>query len=122
MGQFMTRNVLSAVLFSVLLFSSCTKQKISGDDETRKVRGAPAVIRELPDEAGGFGTLSFLAKVDIAAPQDGVIRKLYFREGDFVKQGALVLQLDNPQIRLAVERAENNYSRWQPGTWPVHGC
>jgi len=79
--------------------------------ETRKVRGAAAVMREQPDEASGFGSLSFISKVDITAPQDSVIRKLYFREGDFVAQGQIIILLDNPQINLAVERAENNYSQ-----------
>jgi RND family efflux transporter MFP subunit len=80
-------------------------------DEARKVRGAAAVVRELPEETSGFGSLSFLTKVDITAPQEAVIKKLYFREGDSVRQGEIVLLLENPQINLAVERAENNYSQ-----------
>jgi RND family efflux transporter MFP subunit len=40
-----------------------------------------------------------------------VIKKLFYREGDFVRQGALLIQLENPQINLAVLRAENNYSQ-----------
>jgi multidrug efflux pump subunit AcrA (membrane-fusion protein) len=95
-----------------LLFSSCgEKRKPATGEAIRGVRGAPVVIRELPDETGGFGTLSFLSKVDIAALQDGRIKQLYFREGDKVEQGAPVVLLENAQILLAVERAENNYSQ-----------
>jgi RND family efflux transporter MFP subunit len=94
-----------------LLIFACAKQPVNNNNEIRKVRGIAAVVRELPDETGGFGSLSFLTKVDIASPQEAVIKKLYFREGDFVRQGQQVLQLENPQINLAVERAENNYSQ-----------
>ena len=96
-------------LITLLLFA-CGKQS-DIFKEAKNVRGTAAVIRELPDEAGGFGTLSFLSKVDITAPQDAVIKKLFFREGDFIRQGERVLLLENPQINLAVERAENNYSQ-----------
>jgi len=102
------RTLIIIQLTAVFCFA-CAKQPT--DTEARKVRGAAAVVREVPEEASGFGSLSFLTKVDITAPQEAVIKKLYFREGDTVRQGELVLLLENPQINLAVERAENNYSQ-----------
>ncbi len=101
---------LILIQLTVLLCFACGKQADTGN-EARKVKGAAAVIREMPDEASGFGSLSFLSKVDITAPQEAVIKKLFFREGDFVRQGQKVILLENPQINLAVERAENNYSQ-----------
>jgi len=94
---------------TVLILIACAKQP--ADNEAKKVKGTAAVVRELPDETGGFGSLSFLTKVDITSPQDAVIKKLFFREGDFIKQGDMALLLENPQINLAVERAENNYTQ-----------
>jgi len=98
-----------ALLQLTAVFFACAKQQAGL--ETRKVRGSAAVVREMPEETSGFGSLSFLTKVDITAPQEAVIKKLFFREGDYVRQGDLVLLLENPQINLAVERAENNYSQ-----------
>ena len=106
----MSRKITLIIQLTALLCFACTKQPVV-NNEARKVRGAAAFTRELPDEASGFGSLSFLTKVDIASPQDAVIKKLYFREGDFVQQGALAVLLENPQIQLAAERAENNYSQ-----------
>ncbi|WP_461247113.1 efflux RND transporter periplasmic adaptor subunit [Treponema sp. R6D11] len=103
--------ILITIQLTALLCFACVKQPT--DTEARKVRGAAAVLREVPEETSGFGSLSFLTKVDITAPQEAVIKKLYFREGDSVRQGELVLLLENPQINLAVERAENNYSQAQ---------
>ena len=99
------------LLLPALFFSACAKKAAVSNDEAKKVKGAIVTVRELPDETGGFGTLSFLSKVDIASPQDGVIKKLYFREGDFVRQGEQAVLLENQQITLAVERARNNYSQ-----------
>jgi len=95
----------------ILLFLTCKSQTANINNEIRRVRGTSVILREQPDETGGFGSLSFMSKVDITAPQEAVIKKLYYREGDFVNQGTLIIQLENPQINLAVERAENNYSQ-----------
>jgi RND family efflux transporter MFP subunit len=107
----MTHNrLLVFPLIMALGFSGCVKQKTVAS-AAPGVKGAPAVIRELPDEIGGFGSLSFLAKVDITAPQDGTLKQLLFREGDEVSPGQLVLLLENLQINLAAQRAENNFSQ-----------
>ena len=102
---------LTSLFLIILVFSSCFNGRVNANNEIRKVKGTSAFFRELPDEASGFGSLSFLSKVDIAAPQEAVIKNLFFREGDFVRQGEKIIQLENPQINLAVERAENNYSQ-----------
>jgi len=107
----MKRKIMLIIQLTVLICLSCAKQGANIYDEARKVKGAAAAVRELPDEASGFGSLSFLSKVDITSPQEAVIKKLFFREGDFVRQGEVALLLENPQIALAVERAENNYTQ-----------
>jgi multidrug efflux pump subunit AcrA (membrane-fusion protein) len=100
------------LLFLCLPFASCLggKKAVSAE-AVRLVKGAAAVERELPNEVSGFGTLSFLAKVDIAAPQEASVKKIFFREGDPVVRGEAVALLENPQIELAVGRAENARSQ-----------
>jgi len=102
-------STLAIIQLTAVFCVACAKQP-AGPEE-RKVRGAAAAVREVPDETSGFGSLSFLTKIDITASQEAVIKKLFFREGDSVKRGEVVLLLENPQINLAVERAENNYSQ-----------
>ena len=104
--------IILFLLHITLLFCfSCDKQFINTNNEPRSVRGVIVAEREQPDEAAGFGSLSFLTKVDITSPEDAEIKKLFFREGDYVKQGQVIILLENPQINLAVERAENSYSQ-----------
>jgi RND family efflux transporter MFP subunit len=91
-----------------LVFSSCSGPGgPAAEDKVRRVQGAAAVRRELPNEINGFGTLSFLAKIDVTAPQEGSVKKIFFREGDLVSRGAIVAVLENPHIELAVGQAEN---------------
>jgi RND family efflux transporter MFP subunit len=96
------------LLVLLVAFSSCTgAEKDAAVEKPRALRGKPAAFRELSGKAEGFGSLSFLTKVDILAPQEGTVKKLYCREGDMAAAGSTVILLENPQIRLAVERAEN---------------
>ncbi|MDR2542658.1 MAG: efflux RND transporter periplasmic adaptor subunit [Treponema sp.] len=99
------------VLLTTLLYFSCERQQLNINNEARRVRGIAAFEQEMPDECTGFGSLSFLSKVDIASPHEAVIGRLFFREGDYVNQGNVIIQLENSQINLAVERARNNYSQ-----------
>jgi len=103
--------IKNVFIIGLLFFCFACAKNINISEGTKKVRVTPAVTHEQPDEASGFGSLSFLTKVDITSPQEAVIKKLYFREGDYVRQEQVVIQLENPQINLAVERAENNYSQ-----------
>jgi multidrug efflux pump subunit AcrA (membrane-fusion protein) len=61
--------------------------------------------RELPDQVSGFGNLSFLRKIEVAAPQDGMLERLYYREGDRLAAGAVVAILENPLVIMAASRA-----------------
>ena len=97
------------ILLAALPCFSCRES--NEPEELRQVRGVAAVLHEIPDETGGFGTLSFLSKLDITASQDSIISRLYYREGSVVQRGETVILLENPQIILALEQAENNFSQ-----------
>ena len=94
-----------------LALSGCAEKTNAAGEDTLEVKAATAQFREIPDETHGFGSLSYLTKIDVTAPQEGVVQKLYFREGDTIVSGRSAALLKNPQIRIAVERAENNYSQ-----------
>ncbi|MDR2109744.1 MAG: efflux RND transporter periplasmic adaptor subunit, partial [Spirochaetaceae bacterium] len=105
---FLVFAILAFLAFSI---PACGTRNQVLPEAPRQVRGRAAEFRDVPDEVSGFGTLSFLKKVDIAAPQDAVLARLFYREGDSVRAGALVALLENPQIALAAGRAENAYTQ-----------
>jgi multidrug efflux pump subunit AcrA (membrane-fusion protein) len=99
------------ILIVQLLFSSCDKKDNDFiSDNRHQVKAAAVTSREIYDEVKGFGSLSFIKKVDISSPADAVMERLLKREGDFVNEGDIVSILSNPQITLSVRRAESTYS------------
>ncbi|MDR1105419.1 MAG: efflux RND transporter periplasmic adaptor subunit [Treponema sp.] len=101
----------SAVLAAVFVLSSCGKKAEAEDVPAREIKAAAALVREFSDETGGFGALSFLAKLDVSSLQDGTVKTLPFREGDAVRSGEILARLENPQMILAAGRAENAYAQ-----------
>ena len=102
------------ISLQILLYFACTENNELATE--RNVKGVAAALLEIPDEAGGFGTLSYITKLDITTVQDGIIKKMYHREGDVVRQGELAVVLENPQIVLAVERTESALSHAKAAT------
>ena len=96
---------LEAIILSS--FAACSAAAALEEDTALSVHAT--VVKEvlIPDVVSGFGSLAFNKKVDVCAPQDAVIGKLVYREGDVVRAGTVVAQLDNPQLTLAVGRSEN---------------
>jgi multidrug efflux pump subunit AcrA (membrane-fusion protein) len=94
-----------------LFFLSCSKVQVTSENAVIAVKAATVAERRVPDTISGFGSLSFITKVDIASPQDGKLKRLYCREGDWSAAGSTVVLLDNPQISLAVRRAEDGFAQ-----------
>ncbi|MCL2129363.1 MAG: hypothetical protein FWH35_03305, partial [Treponema sp.] len=66
-------------------FLGCNKKPDTSPGETvRQVRGSMVEMKDVPNEINGFGTLSFIKKIDVTSPQDGVIKNMPYREGDIV--------------------------------------
>ncbi|GMO25521.1 MAG: efflux RND transporter periplasmic adaptor subunit [Termitinemataceae bacterium] len=99
---------LGAILSVLMIISSCANlDKDKNGDLVKKVKGETVQTRNIPNNVDGFGTLSYQKKVDIVSSQDAEISKIVFKEGQAVKSGDIIALLNNPQIILAVERAEN---------------
>jgi len=72
------------------------------------------------------GTVSFNEKSRLAAESEGVITKVYFDEGDYVKKGQLLLEIDSQilnaniqatkasikEVEFSLQRAELDYKRY----------
>ena len=100
---------LSCIIF---LFSTCKVTNHNVDDLIPvPIRVVSVKHRDVADEIRGFGSLSYYRKIDLAAPSDSVLERLYFREGDHVAAGKITASLKNPQINLAVQRAENGFAQ-----------
>ena len=52
------------------------------------------------------GTLNFNQKSRLAAESDGLITKVYFDEGDFVKKGKILLEIDSQILNANIKATE----------------
>ena len=102
--------LIAPFLFLVLL--SCTNtSKQEAEEAPLPVRMVPVTLKETTEEVNGFGSLTYLKKIELLSPLDGILEILHFREGDSIATGDVVGVLNNPQVTLAARRAEDAYSQ-----------
>jgi HlyD family secretion protein len=93
--------VLLAGLASVFAFSAAKR-----GNKAVEVRIEPVQKRDLIASVTASGQVRPQTKVDVASDVSGKITKLAVKEGQMVKRGDLLLQIDPTQAQAAVERAE----------------
>ncbi len=108
---------LSLLLLFLLLMGCGSKESVS----TEKLsKGSAEISEERPVEIidvtpsplsytlSVVGSLKALETVTVSPKKAGIIRKICVKEGDFVKKGQVLVELDDADARLQVERAEAN--------------
>jgi HlyD family secretion protein len=92
--------VLGVAVLGVLGFSATKK-----NTKATEVRIEPVERRDLTASVTASGQVSPQIKVDVASDIAGRIMKLAVKEGDYVKKGTFLLQIDPQQAQAAVDRA-----------------
>jgi membrane fusion protein, multidrug efflux system len=91
-------------LLSLLLVAACSKAKAPVTPPV-PVKVALAERRAVPFELAATGMVEPLQTVEVQAQVGGILQRVAFREGDEVKQGQLLFQLDARPYRAALEQA-----------------
>lgn len=105
-----------------LLLASCgKKQKTTAQQETEEV--LPVEVhtvtqKSLSEPIVASGVLSSKSEMKLAFKTGGMIKKVYVKEGQFVKEGQLLAELDLSEIdaqvkqaRLGLEKSERDLER-----------
>lgn len=79
---------------------------------------APVVVstveqRDVPVQISAIGNVEAYQMVQIRSQVNGQIERVYFKEGQDVRQGQLLFQLDKAPFQAALEQAEGNLQRDQ---------
>jgi len=74
--------------------------------EERKVEVVEVVPRSISYTVSAVGSLKTLEDVTITPKKAGIIKKILVREGDRVKKGDILVQLDDVDARLQVDMSE----------------
>ena len=71
----------------------------------------PVRQRDIPLHLLGLGTVSGFYTATVRARVDGLLDRVHFREGDSVRRGQLLAELDARPYRIALQQAEATLAR-----------
>jgi membrane fusion protein (multidrug efflux system) len=74
--------------------------------EEKKVEVTEVVPSKVSYTVSAVGTLKTIEDVILSAKRSGIIKEILVKEGDRIKKGQVLVQLDDVDARLQVERAE----------------
>jgi membrane fusion protein (multidrug efflux system) len=98
------------LLLSPLLFlplSGCGKEKKAvGSQPAPVVEVAEVIQKDVPVYSEWVGTLDGLVNATIRAQVQGYLIKQNYREGDFVRKGQVLFEIDPREFRAAVDQAK----------------
>jgi membrane fusion protein (multidrug efflux system) len=97
-------------LCAVLVVVACDeKQQAAAPPPPKPAVGVrPVSIKGVNDAFEFVGRIKAIYKVDLRARIEGFLEKRLFREGDFVKTGDLLFQIEKVQFQAQVDQAKAN--------------
>jgi len=100
----MTTNRLLPTLTLLVALGACARGR-ARTATTVPVRVAPAVSRDVPYELSATGTVEPLQSAAVEAQVTGIVTRVAFHEGDEVRAGQLLFQIDPRPFQAAFDQA-----------------
>lgn len=94
--------VIGIVILIILIILLNLTQKTKGEDVEIEI----AKKGEIASKVSADGELKAKSQVDISAETIGRVKKIYYQEGDVVKKGSLLIELDDIQAQATYELAK----------------
>jgi membrane fusion protein (multidrug efflux system) len=110
----MTRIPLPALLFAIAAVVGCKEAPPAGGGPAGGAFAVQAIVVEariqpVSESLSLVGTVAANEMVDIKSETDGTIEEILFTEGHQVKQGDLLIRLDDTKLAASVAQAEANF-------------
>ncbi|HEX9465374.1 MAG TPA: efflux RND transporter periplasmic adaptor subunit [Alphaproteobacteria bacterium] len=100
---------LLGAVCALVLVAACDGKKAAAPPPPKAAVGVrPASIKGVNDAFEFVGRIKAIYKVDLRARVEGFLGKLLFREGQFVKEGDLLYQIEKIQFQAQVDQAKAN--------------
>jgi len=102
------------LLAGLLALCGCEeKSKAAKGEDAVPVTVAAVQIADVPREVQAFGVVEASSTVDVRAQVQGLITKVHFHEGDFVKRGDLLFSVDTRPYSASLAAAQAELIRNQ---------
>jgi membrane fusion protein (multidrug efflux system) len=108
------RSLLSAlfpILAATLAISGCEKEKKAGPPPPPVVEVIGVVSKDIPIFSEWVGTLDGLVNAVIRAQVQGYLIKQNYREGEMVRKGQVLFEIDPREFQAALEQAQAGLSQ-----------
>jgi len=104
---------VSLIAFFILPFSllACSQQKAAPPKPVVPVTVATVVQKAVPFEIRAIGNIDAFSTVTVKSQVTGLLASIHFKEGQFVRKGALLFTIDPRQQQAAVRQAEAALAR-----------
>ncbi|HEY6049649.1 MAG TPA: MdtA/MuxA family multidrug efflux RND transporter periplasmic adaptor subunit [Thermoanaerobaculia bacterium] len=112
----------AAVVLAIVLFRTGSSRKQAAQDKKAQaqianrqipVTGAAARVGDLDVYLTGLGTVSAVNTVTVRSRVDGQLIRIAFREGQLVRQGDLLAEIDPRPFQVQLTQAEGQMARDQ---------
>ncbi len=109
--HFRSMRLRGALLLTVLLPGGCREEPAQQAPAVPLVTAAASIETPLADREDLIGRTDAVSKVDIRARVSGYLVKVAFKDGDIVKQGDLLYQIDPRPFQEALDQAQGEVER-----------
>src|SRR5438552_368874 len=108
--------LLSAVCLALLLLTGCDEPKKGAAPPPSPAVGVrPAAVKGVSRSFEFVGRIKAIDKVEVRARVEGFLEKVLFREGQDVKTGDLLYQIEKVQFQAQVDQAKANLASAEAG-------
>jgi len=110
-GKLIVVVIVAAIGIGVYYISSKNTNKSAGSSTnyiTAAVRKGTITVN-----VNGSGTMQANNETDVTVDTSGTVKKVYFKEGDTVKKGDLMYEIENKDLPLSIKEAEINIKQMQ---------
>jgi RND family efflux transporter MFP subunit len=101
----------SAFLAAALLAAISCARKAPAPPPPPAVGVAPVIQRDVPVTAEWVGSLDGYVNAEIRPQVDGYVLRQHYKEGTFVRRGALLFEIDARQLQAALDQAKGDLAR-----------
>jgi membrane fusion protein (multidrug efflux system) len=106
--------LLAVAILGPLLLAACGQQKAAqAPPPPPSVGVTPAAVKGVSQAYGFVGRIKAIESVQLRARVEGFLDRVLFREGDDVKNGQLLYQIEKDQFQAQVDQAQANLAAAQ---------
>lgn len=112
--KFIMLSIVSVIIISVIIgVFAFSKNNAAKSDQTTAQRTVQVARGNIEVSLSGSGTVESASTSDLMSNVQGKIIKSFFNEGDQIKKGDLLFEIDDTDAKLNIQKIENSISQTQ---------